>query len=162
MPGLRQAGRPGHAAILFPALPRRRPASLAVEFLRHPRPRRSGRRRRIGQLSRQFADAAKRGRVRRSRRRSRVDTAARPDYKPALPAPAPGNAQVAQLVEHATENRSVGGSIPPLGTMLRLRLRMAQPHCRLRSVPGIARRAMTGLEFFFNLSSGAEKCEWRR
>ena len=27
-------------------------------------------------------------------------------------------AQVAQLVEHATENRSVGGSIPPLGTML--------------------------------------------
>src|SRR5260370_280121 len=30
---------------------------------------------------------------------------------------AKGNAQVAQLVEHATENRSVGGSIPPLGTM---------------------------------------------
>src|ERR1700681_3174505 len=29
---------------------------------------------------------------------------------------APGSAQVAQLVEHATENRSVGGSIPPLGT----------------------------------------------
>jgi hypothetical protein len=29
---------------------------------------------------------------------------------------APG-AQVAQLVEHATENRSVGGSIPPLGTI---------------------------------------------
>lgn len=28
-----------------------------------------------------------------------------------------GNAQVAQLVEHATENRSVGGSIPPLGTI---------------------------------------------
>lgn len=26
------------------------------------------------------------------------------------------HAQVAQLVEHATENRSVGGSIPPLGT----------------------------------------------
>ena len=31
--------------------------------------------------------------------------------------PAPGSAQVAQLVEHATENRSVGGSIPPLGTI---------------------------------------------
>jgi hypothetical protein len=45
-----------------------------------------------------------------------VDRAARPDYKPALPTPAPGPAQVAQLVEHATENRSVGGSIPPLGT----------------------------------------------
>ena len=28
------------------------------------------------------------------------------------------DAQVAQLVEHATENRSVGGSIPPLGTIL--------------------------------------------
>ena len=26
-------------------------------------------------------------------------------------------AQVAQLVEHAIENRSVGGSIPPLGTI---------------------------------------------
>ena len=32
-------------------------------------------------------------------------------------APSPArDAQVAQLVEHATENRSVGGSIPPLGT----------------------------------------------
>ncbi len=30
------------------------------------------------------------------------------------------DAQVAQLVEHATENRSVGGSIPPLGTMISL------------------------------------------
>jgi hypothetical protein len=29
------------------------------------------------------------------------------------------DAQVAQLVEHATENRSVGGSIPPLGTILK-------------------------------------------
>jgi hypothetical protein len=28
------------------------------------------------------------------------------------------HAQVAQLVEHATENRSVGGSTPPLGTIL--------------------------------------------
>ncbi len=27
-------------------------------------------------------------------------------------------AQVAQLVEQATENRCVGGSIPPLGTLL--------------------------------------------
>src|SRR5713226_725459 len=35
-----------------------------------------------------------------------------------LPGPrAHGSAQVAQLVEHATENRSVGGSIPPLGTI---------------------------------------------
>ena len=29
-------------------------------------------------------------------------------------------AQVAQLVEHATENRSVGGSIPSLGTIPQL------------------------------------------
>ena len=29
----------------------------------------------------------------------------------------PAAAQVAQLVEHATENRSVGGSIPSLGTI---------------------------------------------
>ena len=35
-----------------------------------------------------------------------------------IPAAPPGRAQVAQLVEHATENRSVGGSIPPLGTIL--------------------------------------------
>jgi hypothetical protein len=27
------------------------------------------------------------------------------------------HAQVAQLVEHTTENRGVGGSIPPLGTI---------------------------------------------
>jgi hypothetical protein len=41
-----------------------------------------------------------------------------PDYKPALPGlNVPRSAQVAQLVEHATENRSVGGSIPPLGTI---------------------------------------------
>src|ERR1700710_1530907 len=31
----------------------------------------------------------------------------------------PRGARVAQLVEHATENRSVGGSIPPLGTTFR-------------------------------------------
>jgi hypothetical protein len=32
-----------------------------------------------------------------------------------LTAPA---AQVAQLVEHVTENHGVGGSIPPLGTII--------------------------------------------
>jgi hypothetical protein len=37
-------------------------------------------------------------------------------YKPPSASPRARNAQVAQLVEHATENRSVGGSIPPLGT----------------------------------------------
>ena len=33
------------------------------------------------------------------------------------PAPARHGAQVAQLVEHVTENHGVGGSIPPLGTI---------------------------------------------
>jgi hypothetical protein len=38
-------------------------------------------------------------------------------YKARHAGDASGGAQVAQLVEHATENRSVGGSIPPLGTI---------------------------------------------
>ena len=59
----------------------------------------------------------------RSRRpqQTRLDKVPYGAYKPIRSAPlqpqrrAP---QVAQLVEHATENRSVGGSIPPLGTIL--------------------------------------------
>jgi hypothetical protein len=36
-----------------------------------------------------------------------------------MPGPrAASYAQVAQLVEHVTENHGVGGSIPPLGTIL--------------------------------------------
>jgi hypothetical protein len=40
-------------------------------------------------------------------------------YKPRAPLRPLGGrgAQVAQLVEHCTENAGVGGSIPPLGTM---------------------------------------------
>jgi hypothetical protein len=34
------------------------------------------------------------------------------------PAPVRHGAQVAQLVEHVTENHGVGGSIPPLGTTI--------------------------------------------
>jgi hypothetical protein len=53
---------------------------------------------------------------------ARVDRQLSAHYKPparwAL-APLVEHAQVAQLVEHATENRSVGGSIPPLGTIPR-------------------------------------------
>ena len=56
-----------------------------------------------------------------------LDSAGSISYKPrtspkrlagAYPSPPRfgASAQVAQLVEHATENRSVGGSIPPLGT----------------------------------------------
>src|SRR5438046_3650841 len=60
------------------------------------------------------------GRAQRSRRRSWVDMTVRPLYKPParLGLWALEYAQVAQLVEHATENRSVGGSIPPLGTIM--------------------------------------------
>ena len=67
----------------------------------------------------------KSGRAQRSRRRSWVDMTVRPLYKPParLAFWARGYAQVAQLVEHATENRSVGGSIPPLGT---IHLRLAR------------------------------------
>lgn len=40
-----------------------------------------------------------------------LDSPATADYKRGF------NAQVAQLVEHVTENHGVGGSIPPLGTI---------------------------------------------
>jgi hypothetical protein len=40
-----------------------------------------------------------------------LDSPGAADYK------RPFNAQVAQLVEHVTENHGVGGSIPPLGTI---------------------------------------------
>ncbi len=48
----------------------------------------------------------------------RLDSAQPCLYKAALPTGAsrPAGAQVAQLVEHVTENHGVGGSIPPLGT----------------------------------------------
>ena len=47
-----------------------------------------------------------------------LDSAEAASITPALRSPLSGGfgAQVAQLVEHAIENRSVGGSIPPLGT----------------------------------------------
>ena len=38
-------------------------------------------------------------------------------YKRAFDRLARRGAQVAQLVEHVTENHGVGGSIPPLGTI---------------------------------------------
>jgi hypothetical protein len=47
--------------------------------------------------------------------RRALDKTQSPFYKPST---RDARAQVAQLVEHATENRSVGGSIPPLGTTL--------------------------------------------
>src|SRR5258708_612248 len=47
---------------------------------------------------------------------------------------------IAQLGERVVRNDEVGGSIPPGSTTLRLRLRVAQPRSRRRSVPGVARR----------------------
>ena len=52
--------------------------------------------------------------------RSCLDTPAASDYNRNLStrlAPSEVGAQVAQLVEHVTENHGVGGSIPPLGTI---------------------------------------------
>ena len=49
-----------------------------------------------------------------------LDTAPASLYNAALsrrPHAAGFGAQVAQLVEHVTENHGVGGSIPPLGTI---------------------------------------------
>ena len=57
--------------------------------------------------------------ARRSRVAPAMDNPPLGPYKPAIRTSvgdAARGAQVAQLVEHATENRSVGGSIPPLGT----------------------------------------------
>ena len=50
--------------------------------------------------------------------RNALDKPGPPPYKPPSAARKRFGAQVAQLVEHATENRSVGGSIPPLGTIV--------------------------------------------
>ncbi len=105
VPDLRQAGHRGLAAVLFRALPGRRPEPLAVEFLCHSRPQGRGRRRRLS-ISCVFGVSAlssgspsspcglRRARLRlgcmaapRSRRRSVVDRAAQPDYKPPLPSP---------------------------------------------------------------------------
>jgi hypothetical protein len=51
--------------------------------------------------------------------REPLDNALARSYKARTPAcgNAAPDARVAQLVEHATENRSVGGSIPPPGTI---------------------------------------------
>ena len=51
---------------------------------------------------------------------TRLDSAQANHYNPALSTFARelrAGAQVAQLVEHVTENHGVGGSIPPLGTI---------------------------------------------
>ena len=118
MPDLRQAGGRGLKAVLFRALPRRRPEPLAVRLLRRSGPAGSRRGRGISQLSQRFDSS--------TAHRAAPGVAngeAGWTWLPSLTinrrsrASWPGSAQVAQLVEHATENRSVGGSIPPLGTI---------------------------------------------
>ena len=94
MPGLRQAGRGEVQALLLQALRRYRSRALAE-----------------GELPR-----ARRGTSRRGRRVRRANWTG-PLRVLYSPPPSQWRAQVAQLVEHATENRSVGGSTPPLGTI---------------------------------------------
>ena len=102
MSHLREACRREVPAVLYEALRRYRSRPLAQ-----------------GKLSRRDGGGARgRGAGPRNvggRSRSTVWTAAL--TRPISPPPAKWRAQVAQLVEHATENRSVGGSIPPLGTI---------------------------------------------
>ena len=58
----------------------------------------------------------------------------RPRYRPAFASPR-ARARVAQLVEHATENRSVGGSTPSPGTIFRqtARPRLPPPSAKIRA-----------------------------
>ena len=141
MPDLRQTLDGGKPSLLLGTLPRRGSQSLAVRVLCNPRPARRGRRQRIAESenfhyfhrftgSSGFALRAMpdmlRCRIFAGLRHAKppgeawwtgriVLTINRRSLKPSRFGC--GNAQVAQLVEHATENRSVGGSIPPLGTI---------------------------------------------
>ena len=122
MPDLRRALGGGLKTVLFGAVPRRRSQSLAVRKLRDSRPADRRRGRRIGQgpgqSPRSFACRCFDGKILSVKSLSCGWTGPicltinRP-----LTRPCRVGAQVAQLVEHATENRSVGGSIPPLGTI---------------------------------------------
>ena len=50
----------------------------------------------------------------------------------------PEDAQVAQLVEHVTENHGVGGSIPPLGTNKPTSIRLGSGRIRAARRPRIS------------------------
>ena len=91
--------RAGTRALLQPRMQGPRPAEMARRRLSHPRA--AGRSRKGGQ-----------------RRLATVREPARCAGDPLFHANAPKLwAQVAQLVEHVTENHGVGGSIPSLGTI---------------------------------------------
>ena len=96
-PSVRQARGRGACALLQPRLQGSRPPEMAWRGLSHPRP--SGRSRQGGQRWRRGLGSA-------LPRAGKGPQAVSPKQW----------AQVAQLVEHVTENHGVGGSIPPLGT----------------------------------------------
>ncbi len=110
MPDLRTALLRGVPAVLHGALPGGRSRALADRRVSHPGS--SGRTgRRSAAVGRYRIGARFRGLI-----AGRAWAKHPPPTRSRL---RPGDAQVAQLVEHATENRSVGGSIPPLGTILK-------------------------------------------
>jgi hypothetical protein len=64
------------------------------------------------------------------------------------------NAQVAQLVEHVTENHGVGGSIPPLGTIALF----AQLYLHSHACSGLASRTARGYGRLRIVSASAARC----
>ena len=132
MPDLRQARDRGLATVLLRALQGCRPEPLAVELLHHSRRQGRRRRRRIRRdfpvIWRHGRSVAAPGAAIRRRPSGYAGQAGEAGWTGQASltinrrsrASGPRRAQVAQLVEHATENRSVGGSIPPLGTKITL------------------------------------------
>ena len=157
MPDLRQAFGRSEPPVLLGSLQGRRPQSLALGLLCDPRPRGWGRRQRVTGifLSFQYLDKWSSSPRRFAGHAPPLAAAWLRHAKPQgeawwteqacltinrrslKPSIGRGNAQVAQLVEHATENRSVGGSIPPLGTILSRRIALSEKSRRMnRAFPG--------------------------
>ena len=109
LPDLPCAPRRRTRAVLLATLPRPRPGTMVRRWLRGPRSRRLGRRDRT-----------------RGNRLVRGLTAATRGLPQPRDLPIGGRAaRIAQLVEHTTENRGVGGSNPPPGTFLFSRGKLA-------------------------------------
>src|SRR5262249_9643464 len=131
MPDLRQADERAISAVLLEALRRRRSQPLALGKLCDPGGRAEGRGirtaggRRSGRGLNATVAAMDRGPLRarasiaatsRSHRGWTVQSLLSITRRFRRTFARPAGAQVAQLVEHVTENHGVGGSIPPLGT----------------------------------------------
>ena len=107
---------------------------------------------------------------------ARLDKPSGPAYKATIPRRFAPDAQVAQLVEHATENRSVGGSIPPLGTILSVNLSWNQiltwldfdcPHSLSHTWRGLgwvsdSRRLTLAFPADIHISAGRPTRRWGR